>query len=41
MESLKAFDLGGFDLSFSAQEHQGNYQVFLTQIHNGQVAPVR
>lgn len=41
MESMKALDLGGFEQSFSATEHQGNHQVFMTQIQEGRVTRIR
>ncbi len=41
LEAIKDLDLGGFRVSFSAADHQGNDQVFLTQIVGGRILEVR
>lgn len=41
LEAMRAFDLGGYRLSFSATDHQANRSVFLTQLREGKIIEVR
>ena len=41
LEAMRAFDLGGYRLNFSANNHQANNSVFLTQLRDGKINEVR
>ena len=41
LESMEALDLGGYSLHFSADDHQANNAVFLTQLRAGRIHEVR
>ena len=40
VEKTKEFDLGGLSLKFGPEDHQGEDQVFLTNIKNGEIKPL-
>ena len=39
LEAMHAVDLGGLMVTFSATDHQGSAQVFLSRIKNGKAVP--
>jgi branched-chain amino acid transport system substrate-binding protein len=40
-ESIRALDIGGMQIDFSPEDHQGSDAVFLTQISQGKIASIK
>ncbi|CAB3779649.1 ABC transporter substrate-binding protein [Pararobbsia alpina] len=40
-ESIRALDIGGMQIDFSQEDHQGSDAVFLTQISQGKIASIK
>lgn len=40
IESINNFDLGGFMIDFSSDDHQGSYRIYMTQVVDGKLGEV-